>query len=82
MIHYYRTLSLTMLNAEKKLWEKHLSSSGIQRTEHMPVRRHLMMVFKGEHPPHYSVIATSYTVVQKAKGLGEQVIFVNTHSSD
>lgn len=62
MIHYHLMLRLTMLNAGQKLWEKHLSS-GRQRTEHMPVRRHLMMVFKGEHPPHYSVIATSYTLV-------------------
>lgn len=46
-------------------------------TEHMPVRRHLMMVFKGQCSPHYCAIATSYTFVQKAKGLGAQVIFAN-----
>lgn len=36
-----------------------------------------MMVFKGQCSPHYCVIATSYTFVQKAKGLGAQVIFAN-----
>lgn len=66
------------LKSERLNTEKHLYPFGVQRIRHMALRRHLVMILEGYCS---DITAASHTVVkkllQKAKDLGMQVIFVN-----